>query len=84
VLVGILALQIVPVWVALLVAVGGYVAIEAATRGRLVQLAMTVTLALAVVGAIILVINFLPIIIVAGVAGIAILAMVDNVRELRT
>jgi hypothetical protein len=84
VLVAVLAAEIIPVWAALLIAVGGYVGIEAAIRGRLVQLALTLTLTLAVLGAIILVVNYLPLIIVAGVAVVAILAMIDNVRELRT
>jgi len=83
VLVAVMALAIIPIWAALLLALGGYVAIEAATRGRLVQLAMTLTLSLAVVGAIILALNYLEFIIIGGVAGVAILAMIDNVRELR-
>ena len=73
----------VPIWAAVLIAVGGYVAIEAAFRRRLVQLALRVTLFLAVIGAIVLVLAFLPLIVVGGIAGVAIIAIVDNIRELR-
>ena len=58
-------------------------ALEAAFRRRLVQFGLRVTLALAGISAVVLAINFLPLIIVAAVAGIALLAIIDNVRELR-
>jgi hypothetical protein len=73
-----------PVWGALVVAVGGYVAIEAAFRRRLVQLALRTTLFLATIGAIILALTHLSILIVIAVGGIALLAIIDNVRELRS
>ncbi len=73
----------VPIWAAVLIAVGGYVAIEAAFRRRLVQLALRVTLFLAMIGAIVLVLAFLPFIVVGGIAGVAIIAIIDNIRELR-
>ncbi len=44
---------------------------------------MSTTLFLAVIGALILVIAYLPFIVVLGIAGIAILAIIDNVQELR-
>jgi hypothetical protein len=68
----------------LLVAVGGYVAIEAAVRRRLVELALRLTLVLAIAGAIVLVASYLPLVIVGSVAGVALLAIVDNIRELRS
>ena len=74
---------VVPAWAALLLAVGGYFAIEAAFRRRLVQLVLRLTLLFAIVGAIVLAVAYLPLIVVAAVAGVAILAIVDNVRELR-
>jgi hypothetical protein len=43
-----------------------------------------VTLFLAVISAILLAIEFLPLILVASIAGIALLAIIDNVRELRS
>ena len=73
----------VPIWVAILVTVGGYFAIEAAFRRRLVQLVLRLTLLFAIVGAIVLAVAYLPLLIVAAVAGVALLAIVDNVRELR-
>ena len=84
VLAGILYVGLLPIWAALLLAVGGYIAIEAAFRRRLVQLALQVTLFLAVIGAIVLVLAYLPLLIVASVAGIALIAIIDNIRELRT
>jgi hypothetical protein len=73
----------VPIWVAFLVTIGGYFAIEAAFRRRLVQLVLRLTLLFAIVGAIVLAVSYLPLLIVAAVAGVALLAIVDNVRELR-
>lgn len=73
----------VPIWVAFLVTVGGYFAIEAAFRRRLVDLVLRLTLLFAIVGAIVLAVAYLPLLIVAAVAGVALLAIVDNVRELR-
>jgi hypothetical protein len=66
-----------------ILAVAGYVAIEAAIRRRLIDTLLRVTLVLAMVGAIVLAIQFLPLILVAGIAGIALVAIVDNLRELR-
>jgi hypothetical protein len=65
------------------VAVAGYVAIEAAIRRRLIDTLLRVTLVLALVGSIVLAIEFLPLILVGGIAGVALLAIVDNLRELR-
>ena len=82
-LVVILYLQVLPVWAPPLIALGAYVAIEAALRRRLVQLALRTTLALAIVGAVVLLVTYLPLVIVGLVAGVALLAIVDNVGELR-
>jgi hypothetical protein len=72
-----------PIWGALLLAIGGYVAIEAAFRRRLIDLGLRVTLFLAIVGAIVLALTHVSILVVVALGGIAILAIVDNVRELR-
>jgi hypothetical protein len=82
--VGLLYVRLVPWWVALLIAIGGYVAIEAAFRQRLVQLMLRATLLLAIVGAIILAISYAPIVIVGAIVAIAALTIFDNIRELRT
>ena len=58
-------------------------AIEAAFRRRLIQLILRFTLLLAIIGAIVLVLAYLPLLVVAAIAGVAILAIADNVRELR-
>jgi hypothetical protein len=72
-----------PIWGALLLAIGGYVAIEAAFRRRLLDLGLRATVFLATIGAIVLALTHLSIIIVVALGGIALLAIVDNVRELR-
>jgi len=79
-----LYLGVVPVWAALLFTIGGYLALEAAFRRRLVELLLRLTLLLAIVGAIVLAVAYLPLLIVAAVAGVALLAIIDNVRELRS
>jgi hypothetical protein len=84
VLVGSLWLGLLPIWAAPLIAIGGYFAIEAAFRRQLIELWLRFTLFLAAVGAIVLALEFWPMIIVGSIAGIAILAIVDNVRELKT
>jgi hypothetical protein len=83
VLVGTIYSGLVPAWAALLVAVGGYIAIEAAFRRHLVELALRVTTFLAVVGALVLAVAYLPLLVVGAIAAVALLAIVDNVRELR-
>jgi hypothetical protein len=83
VMVGTFYLGWLPAWAALILALGGYIAIEAAFRRRLVDLALRLTLFLAVIGAIVLVLDYLGLLVVAAIAGLAILAIVDNVRELR-
>ena len=84
VLVAALYTKVLPVWGSLLLAIGGYIAIEAASRRRLVQLFLRITLVLAVIGAIVLAIEFLPLLIVGAIGAIALLAIIDNVRELRS
>ena len=69
-------LRRVGVALALLVAVGGYVAIEAAFRRRLVELALRVTTFLAVVGALVLAVAYLPLLVVGAIAGLAIAACI--------
>jgi hypothetical protein len=83
VLVGSLWLELLPLWAAPIVAIGGYLAIEAAFRRRLIDLWLRFTLFLATIGAIVVGIAYLPILLILAVAGIALLAIVDNVRELR-
>ena len=72
-----------PLWAALAIALAGYTVLEAAFRRRLTLLTLRVELALAVVGAAILIWEGLFLIIVAAVAGLALVVVLDNVRELR-
>jgi hypothetical protein len=84
VLVGTYSLHIVPLWAALLLAVGGYIAVEAAFRRRLVQLLLRLTVFLAIVAAIVLAVEYIWLILIIAIGGIAVLAIVDNIRELRS
>lgn len=78
---GLIFLRLAPWWVAGLVAVGGYVVIEATIRRRLTRLALRIVVALAVLTAALLVIDFRVELIVAAVAAFAVIVVVDNVRE---
>ena len=74
--------RVVPWWAALLVGVGGYVLLESAFRRRLTQLTLTLTLSLAVVGAMVLAWEFKVQAILAGLVALALVILSDNVREL--
>lgn len=74
---------VVPGVVALAIAAAGYVVAEAAFRRRLIRLALTLTLLLAVVGGIILVVTYSTELIVVAIAAVALLTLLDNLRELR-
>lgn len=64
----------------LLVGIGGYIVIEAALRRRLTTLVLRAVLALAVVTAVLLAYEFRLELVLAAVAGLA-LVVLDNVRE---
>jgi hypothetical protein len=69
-------------WVgALLLAVGGYILIEAALRRRLTTVLLRVVLVLAVISAVILVFQFRIELIMAAVAALAVIVVAENVRE---
>ena len=82
-IVALVSLRLVPLWAALAIALAGYTVLEAAFRRRLTLLTLRVELALAMVGAAILIWEGLFLIIVAAVAGLALVVVLDNVRELR-
>jgi hypothetical protein len=73
----------IPAWVAVLIAVSVYVVLESAFRRRLGPLLITVTRLLAVIGALILIWEFLGALLILALVGIAALTIADNVRELR-
>lgn len=83
ILVGLLYTGVVPGWAAFVIAVIGYVVVEAAFRRRLVALGLAATLILAMVGGLILVITYSTELVVLAIAGVALLTLADNVRELR-
>jgi hypothetical protein len=78
---GLVFVRLVPWWAALLIGFGGYVLIEAAFRRRLTILLLRLTLVLAIVGAVILAWEFRTEIVLAAIAGLALLVVADNVRE---
>ncbi len=82
-IVALVALRLVPLWAALVIALAGYTVLEAAFRRRLTLLTLRVELALAMVGAAILIWEGLFVIVVAAVAALALVVVLDNVRELR-
>ena len=82
-IVALVSLRLVPIWAAVLIALAGYTVLEAAFRRRLTLLTLRVELALAMVGAAILVWEGLFLIVVAAIAALALVVVLDNVRELR-
>jgi hypothetical protein len=66
---------------ALLIGIGGYIVIEAALRRRLTVALLRVVLVLAIVTAVILVFDFRLELILAAVAGLALIVVAENVRE---
>ncbi|HET9084003.1 MAG TPA: hypothetical protein VFN41_06320 [Candidatus Limnocylindrales bacterium] len=82
-IVALVSLRLAPWWAALGLALAGYAVLEAAFRRRLTLLTLRVELVLAMVSAAILVWEGLFIIVIAAVAGLALVVVLDNVRELR-
>jgi hypothetical protein len=68
------------VW-AFLLAVGGYIVIESTLRRRLTTVLLRVVVVLAILTAIILVFDFRLELIMAAIAGLAIIVVTENVRE---
>ena len=82
-IVALVSLRLVPIWAAVLIALAGYTVLEAAFRRRLTLLTLRVELALAMVGAAVLIWEGLFLIVVAAIAALALVIVLDNVRELR-
>ncbi len=70
-------------WVAVLIAVTFYLVLESAFRRRLGPLVINVTRLLAVIGALILIWEFMGALLILALVGIAALTIADNVGELR-
>jgi hypothetical protein len=82
-IVALVSLRLVPWWAALLIAFAGYLLLEAAFRRRLTLLTLRVELTLAIIGAAVLVWEGMFVIVIAAVAALALVILLDNVRELR-
>jgi hypothetical protein len=67
----------------IVVVAAAYALIEAATRRRLMNLILRLTLLMAIIGAIILLVTYATQLFVAALMGLAAIILVDNVRELR-
>ena len=67
----------------LLLAFGGYFILEAAFRRQLITLLLRIALALALVGAVVLAVDYAVELVVLAVLGVAVMTLVDNVREIR-
>jgi len=70
-----------PWWVALGIAIAGYVVLESAIRRRLLRLGLTLVLVLAVLGAFVISWDLRGELILAGVLGLGLFILVENVRE---
>jgi hypothetical protein len=81
VIAGLVFFRMVPWWGAFLVGIGGYIIIEASLRRRLTTLLLRSVLVLAVISAVVLVYDFRLDLVLAAVAGLALVVVADNVRE---
>ena len=76
-------LRILPPIVAIPVVLGGYLAIEAFFDRSIGVLLLRIAMFLAVIAAIILAVTFIRELVLAGLLGLGILLIVDNLGELR-
>jgi len=72
-----------PIWVGVVSVVVGYVVIEAAFRRQLVDLLLRLTLVMALIGAVVLVVGYVTELVILAIATVAVLTIIDNVREIR-
>lgn len=83
VVVGLIYVVGTPIWVGVGVALAVYLLIEAILRSRLTRLLVATTVVLAVVALAVLVFEFVAEILIGILAAIALVAIADNIRELR-
>ncbi len=83
-LVALIAFTAVPPWLSIAIALLGYLFLEAAFRRRLIELFLRLSLVMAIVGAINLVVGYAIELVFLGILVVAVLTLVDNVREIRT
>ena len=82
-LIALIYLTRLPTWAGILFAVVGYFALEAVFRRRLIDLLLRLTLLMALLGAVILAVSYATQLVVLAIAGVAVLTLIDNVREIR-
>jgi hypothetical protein len=78
---GIVAFNVGAWWLALLVAIGGYILLESAFRRRLAQLTLVIVVALAAVSTVILVWDLRTELGLLGLVVLAVFLLTDNLRE---
>ena len=72
-----------PWWAAFAIAIVGYALLEATFRRRLTNVLLAATVLLAVLAVIILAIRFASELVIFGVILLAVIVLIDNMRELR-
>ena len=80
---GLLLTGLVPLWAALAIAIGGYALLEATFRRRLTSVLLGTTVLLAIIAVINLAIRYATELVIFGVILLAVIVLVDNMRELR-
>ncbi len=80
---GLVLTRLVPWWAAFAIAIVGYALLEATFRRRLTSVLLATTVLLAVIAVIILAIRFAGELVIFGVILLALIVLIDNMRELR-
>ncbi len=83
-LVALIAFTAVPAWLSIAIALLGYLFLEAAFRRSLIELFLRLSLVMAIIGAITLVVGYAIELVFLGILVVAVLTLIDNVREIRT
>ena len=83
-LVALYTLTSIPAWLGIAIALLGYLLLEAAFRRSLIELLLRLSLIMAIVGAVILVFAYAIQLVALGIVIVAVLTLIDNVREIRT
>ena len=80
--VALLYLAHLPIWTGIAFTLAGFALLEALFRRRLVELLLRITLLLAIAGAVVLLVTNAALALVLVVVGVALLTLVDNLREI--
>ncbi len=82
-LVALIGFTSVPAWLSITIALVGYLFLEAVFRRRVIDLLLRLTLVMALVGAVILIVSHAFELVFLAVIAVAVLTLIDNVREIR-